>query len=154
MGLCVERSAEMMVAVLAILKAGGAYVPLNPDNPKPRLAQQLSGIRVLITQEKLLPPMPGFAGTTLCLDRDEHLWATQPSSNPQIQTTPENLVYVIYTSGSTGVPKGVGVRHRNLVNYTHFISGGWNWKNILKDCISPRFPPWARIWATLAFIRR
>jgi amino acid adenylation domain-containing protein len=122
-GLCVERSVEMMVALLAILKAGGAYVPLNADNPKPRLAQQLSGVRVLLTQEKLLPRMPEFAGTTLCLDRDETLWSQQPGSNPQIQTSAENLVYVIYTSGSTGVPKGVGVRHRNLVNYAHFICG-------------------------------
>ena len=122
-GLCVERSAEMMVALVAILKAGGAYVPLNADNPKPRLAQQLSGVHVLLTQEKLLPAMPEFSGTTLCLDRDETLWSTQPRSNPQVQTSPENLVYVIYTSGSTGVPKGVGVRHRNLVNYAHFICG-------------------------------
>ena len=122
-GLCVERSAEMMVALLAILKAGGAYVPLNADNPKPRLAQQLSGVRVLLTQEKLLPAMPDFSGTTLCLDRDEALWSTQPHGNLPVQTSPENLVYVIYTSGSTGVPKGVGVRHRNLVNYAHFICG-------------------------------
>ena len=120
-GLCLERSAEMMVALLAILKAGGAYVPLNADNPKPRLSQQLSGARVLITQQKLLPQMPEFAGTTLSVDRDQSLWATEPRSNPQVRSTPENLVYVIYTSGSTGVPKGVAVRHRNLVNYTHFI---------------------------------
>ena len=60
-GLCVERSAEMMVALLGILKAGGAYVPLNPDNPKPRLAQQLAGAVALITQQKLLSQMPEFA---------------------------------------------------------------------------------------------
>src|SRR5438552_2423351 len=120
-GLCLERSAEMMVALLAILKAGGAYVPLNPDNPKPRQMQQLSGARVLITQQKLLPQMPEFAGTTLSVDRDQSLWATEPRTNPQVRSTPDNLVYVIYTSGSTGVPKGVAVRHRNLVNYTHFI---------------------------------
>src|SRR4051812_8328614 len=121
-GLCLERSAEMMVALLAILKAGGAYVPLNPDNPKPRLAQQLAGAVALITEQKLLPQMPAFAGTTLVLDRDQPLWSNQPHSNPDVNTTPENLVYVIYTSGSTGVPKGVAVRHRNLVNYSHFIT--------------------------------
>jgi len=121
-GLCVERSAEMMVALLAILKAGGAYVPLNPDNPKPRLAQQLAGAVVLITEQKLLPQMPEFSGKTLVLDCDQSSWTTQPRSNPTINTTPENLVYVIYTSGSTGVPKGVAVRHRNLVNYSHFIT--------------------------------
>ena len=83
--------------------------------------QQLSGARVLITQQKLLPQMPEFAGTTLSVDRDQSLWATEPRTNPQVRSTPDNLVYVIYTSGSTGVPKGVAVRHRNLVNYTHFI---------------------------------
>ncbi|HEY4932224.1 MAG TPA: amino acid adenylation domain-containing protein [Terriglobales bacterium] len=121
-GLCVERSAEMMVALLGILKAGGAYVPLNPDNPKPRLAQQLAGAIVLLTGEKQLGQMPAFSGKTICLDRDRNLWSDQPRTNPSCATTPQNLVYVIYTSGSTGVPKGVAVRHRNLVNYSHFIT--------------------------------
>ncbi len=121
-GLCVERSAEMMVAVLGILKAGGAYVPLNPDNPKPRTAQQLAGAVAVITEQLLLEHLPAFSGKILCLDRDAGLWADQSRSNPVNQTTPENLVYVIYTSGSTGVPKGVAVRHRNLVNYSCFIT--------------------------------
>jgi amino acid adenylation domain-containing protein len=121
-GLALDRSADMMVAVLGILKAGGAYVPLNPDNPKPRLAQQLSSAVVLVTEQKLLPQMPDFAGSSLCLDRDQQLWASQPLTNPETNTTPENLVYIIYTSGSTGLPKGVAVRHRNLVNYSHFIA--------------------------------
>ena len=69
----------MMVALLAILKAGGAYVPLNPDNPKPRLAQQLAGAVVLITEPKLLAQMPEFSGHTLCLDRDESAGHQQPS---------------------------------------------------------------------------
>jgi len=121
-GLCVERSAEMMVALLGILKAGGAYVPLNPDNPKSRLAQQSVGVSALITQQKLLAQMPEFAPRTVCLERDRKLWSDQPRTNPVNATTPENLVYVLYTSGSTGVPKGVAVRHRNLVNYSHFIT--------------------------------
>ena len=121
-GICVERSAQMMVAVLGILKAGGAYVPLNPDNPKPRTAQQLGGAVVLITEQPLLEHLPAFSGKTLCLDRDARQWADQPTGNPANQTTPENLVYVIYTSGSTGAPKGVAVRHRNLVNYSCFIT--------------------------------
>jgi len=120
-GLCVERSAEMLVALLGILKAGGAYVPLNADNPKPRLAQQLAGAVALITEQKLLAQMPEIAGKTLCLDSDPAPWADEQKSNPAVQTTPENLVYVIYTSGSTGVPKGVAVRHRNLVSYSWFI---------------------------------
>jgi amino acid adenylation domain-containing protein len=121
-GLCVERSAEMMVALLAILKAGGAYVPLNPDNPKPRLAQQLVGAVALITQVKLLAQIPEFSRRTVCLDHDQKLWSDHPRTNPASAATPDNLVYVIYTSGSTGVPKGVAVRHRNLVNYSHFIT--------------------------------
>jgi amino acid adenylation domain-containing protein len=121
-GLCVERSAEMMVSVLGILKAGGAYVPLNPDNPKPRTAQQMAGVAVLITEQSLLANMPAFPGKTLCLDRDRRMWAKQSRGNLDNQTTAESRVYVIYTSGSTGVPKGVAVRHRNLVNYSRFIA--------------------------------
>jgi amino acid adenylation domain-containing protein len=120
-GLCVERGVEMLVGLLGILKAGGAYVPLSADHPQARLAQQLAGAVVLLTEQKLLGQMPEFAGETLCLDRDQSRWLGQPRSNPEVQTQAENLAYVIYTSGSTGVPKGVGVRHRNLVNYAHFM---------------------------------
>jgi amino acid adenylation domain-containing protein len=121
-GLCLERSAETMVAVLAILKAGGAYVPLNPDNPPARLLQQLHGAAAVITEAKLSTQLPEFAGAAVVLDREQQLWAKESKENPASNTNPENLVYVIYTSGSTGVPKGVAVRHRNLVNYADFIT--------------------------------
>ena len=121
-GLCVDRSTALMVAVLGILKAGGTYVPLNADNPKPRLAQQLVGATVLITEQKLLAQMPDITGTTLCIDTQHDLWASLPVTNPATETTPENLAYILYTSGSTGIPKGVAVRHRNLVNYTQAIA--------------------------------
>jgi len=121
-GLCLERSAETMVAVLAILKAGGAYVPLNPDNPPARLRQQMEGAVVVLTQSKLSLQVPEFPGAKLVLDAEPKPWVGEPTSNPSCTTTPENLVYVLYTSGSTGVPKGVAVRHRNLVNYADFIS--------------------------------
>jgi len=121
-GLCLERSAETMVAVLGILKAGGAYVPLNPDNPPARLQQQLSGAAAVITEAKLAGQMPEFAGPVIVLDRNQQLWATESKVNPETNTSPEHLVYVIYTSGSTGVPKGVAVRHCNLVNYADFIT--------------------------------
>jgi amino acid adenylation domain-containing protein len=121
-GLCLDRSTSMMVAVLGILKAGGAYVPLNADNPPARLKQQLEGAKAVITESKLAAHMPDFSGTTIVLDRDTKLWASEPKTNPAVNITPENLVYVIYTSGSTGVPKGVAVRHRNLVNYSDFIA--------------------------------
>ena len=121
--LCLDRSADMIVALLGILKAGGAYVPLIPDNPKARLAHQLSETKapVLITEKKFLGSLPEFPGKTICLDRDADLLKHQPSTNPEHINSPENTVYVIYTSGSTGVPKGVAVSHANLVNYSHFI---------------------------------
>jgi amino acid adenylation domain-containing protein len=125
-GLCLERSAETMVAVLGILKAGGAYVPLNPDNPPARLLQQLSGAAAVITESKLAGQIPAVVGQecpthTIVLDRDQQAWGNEPKTNPAANASPDNLVYVIYTSGSTGVPKGVAVRHRNLVNYADFI---------------------------------
>src|SRR5262249_7891204 len=121
-GLCLDRSAEAMAAVLAILKAGGAYVPLNADNPPARLKQQLEGAAALLTESKYAAQMPEFSRPVIVVDRDQKQWTNEPKSNPSINTNPENLVYVIYTSGSTGVPKGVAVPHRNLVNYAHFIT--------------------------------
>jgi len=121
-GLCLERSAETMVAVLAIVKAGGAYVPLNPDNPPTRLRQQMEGTVVVLTESKFSSQVPDFAGTKLVLDAEPKPWTQEPAENPECIATAENLVYVLYTSGSTGVPKGVAVRHRNLVNYADFIS--------------------------------
>jgi amino acid adenylation domain-containing protein len=120
-GIYIKRSVEMMVGLLGILKAGGAYVPLDIKNPKSRLQQQLKHAKVLVTQMELLPQLPEFAGKIVCLDREKNELGRLPETNPQPLGTSENLAYVIYTSGSTGAPKGVAIRHRNLVNYTHFI---------------------------------
>lgn len=123
-GLCVERSLEMIVGLLGVLKAGGAYVALDPEQPAERLAYQLEDTRapVLLTQEKLLSRVPDFAGEILCFDRDSALLERGAETNPRDeQAGPEHLAYVIYTSGSTGVPKGVAVAHRSLVNYASFI---------------------------------
>ena len=122
-GLCVERSAEMIIGLLGILKAGGYYVPLVPDNPKGRLAHQLSetAAPLVLTQEKLLQHLPEFSGQILYLDRDHALLEQESTNNPEQNNTPEDLVYVIYTSGSTGLPKGVAVQHSNLTNYSYFI---------------------------------
>jgi amino acid adenylation domain-containing protein len=127
-GLCLDRSTEMIVALLGILKAGGAYVPLIPDNPKARLAHQLSETKapVLVTEKKFLGNLPEFSGKIICLDRDQDSLSKQPNTNPEHINSPENTVYVIYTSGSTGVPKGVAVSHANLVNYSSFICGKLN----------------------------
>ena len=122
-GLCVGRSAEMIIGLLGILKAGGCYVPLVPDNPKARLAHQISETKapVVLTQEKLVESLPDFGGKVVCLDRDLPFFQHEPRVNPAVVNSSGDLAYVIYTSGSTGVPKGVAVRHRNLVNYSHFI---------------------------------
>ena len=117
-GLCMERSAELIVGLLGILKAGGAYVPLNPDHPHERLEMQLRESRSLLLVTDVDRKLD-FGGATVDLQRD--VLVTEPNDNPQPITTADNLVYVIYTSGSTGVPKGVAVRHRNLVNYTQAI---------------------------------
>jgi amino acid adenylation domain-containing protein len=122
-GLCVERSAEMVIALLGILKAGGAYVPLHPELPKARIAHQLSESQapLVITQEKLRGQLQESKCEILCLDRDLPALVDQPKTNPGLVNSSEDLVYVIYTSGSTGIPKGVAVRHRNLMNYSWFI---------------------------------
>ncbi|HWM91684.1 MAG TPA: amino acid adenylation domain-containing protein [Thermoanaerobaculia bacterium] len=111
-GLCAERSLEMVVGMLAILKAGGAYVPLDPDYPTERLAYLLedSGVRVLLTQRRLEIP----SGTARVLLLEEE--TGESPDRPLGGATPDNLAYVIYTSGSTGRPKGVLVRHGGVVN--------------------------------------
>jgi amino acid adenylation domain-containing protein len=112
----------MLAAVLGVMKAGGAYVPLATDQPKARLQQQLIGVKAVITQSSLRERLPEFSGAVVLLDQDNEKWAAEAETNPEPNTTAEDLVYVLYTSGSTGVPKGVAVRHRNLVNYaTHIV---------------------------------
>jgi amino acid adenylation domain-containing protein len=113
-GVCVERSVEMVVGLLGILKAGGAYVPLDPSYPAERLAYMLADAapKVLLTQERLLGILPAQQATPpLCLDRDWTLISEHPDSDPPNHTRVENLVYVLYTSGSTGQPKGVALTH-------------------------------------------
>jgi len=118
-GICAERSLEMVIGLLGILKAGGAYVPLDPAYPKERLAFMVNDaqVAVLLTQEPLLNQLPSVETQLVCLDRDWPLMAHQPQENPISQTTADNLAYVIYTSGSTGQPKGVQIPHAALLNF-------------------------------------
>ena len=114
-GLCMERSIEMVIGLLGILKAGGAYVPLDPKNPAARLDFILedTGAQLVVTKEAYRH----LFSRTLCLDTE---WpAIESAANPVNTATPANSVYVIYTSGSTGQPKGVVVEHRQLANYVH-----------------------------------
>ena len=117
-GICVERSLEMVVGVLGILKAGGAYVPLDPDYPEERLSFMLedTSAPVLLTQERLLASLPGLAARVVCLDRDWPEIKRESADDVNTAVAPANLAYVIYTSGSTGRPKGVMMTQRSLVN--------------------------------------
>ncbi|KYC42718.1 non-ribosomal peptide synthetase [Scytonema hofmannii PCC 7110] len=120
-GICVERSLEMIIGVLGILKAGAAYVPIEPNYPKERIEFMLedSGTSVLLTQSFLLDHLPLTELENplkiVCLDRETFAELTD---NPSPQSTPLDLAYAIYTSGSTGRPKGVKIEHRGLVNMT------------------------------------
>ncbi|WP_420630849.1 non-ribosomal peptide synthetase [Candidatus Leptofilum sp.] len=117
-GISVERSPDMVIALLAILKAGGAYLPLDPTYPQERLAYMLadSGVKTLLTQKPLLPDLPESDAAVFLLDNDWHKVENEPITNPDSSVSPENLAYVIYTSGSTGRPKGVLVTHRGIPN--------------------------------------
>jgi amino acid adenylation domain-containing protein len=123
-GLCTDRSTDMVIGMLGILKAGGAYLPLHYEHPAQRLAQQLSGARAraIVTQEALLDRLPEFEGELVLLDRDREALGAEPEGAPELSVTRENLVYIIYTSGSTGTPKGVAVTHGNLANYASDIT--------------------------------
>src|SRR5262245_9580678 len=116
-GLCLERSLEMVVGLIGILKAGGAYLPLDPSYPVERLAFMLAdaGAAVVITHSALRDRLGVHAARVIELDRAAAAIAAAPSSAPTPAVQPQNLAYVIYTSGSTGTPKGVAVTHQNVV---------------------------------------
>nr|WP_051424407.1 amino acid adenylation domain-containing protein [Aphanizomenon flos-aquae] len=119
-GICVERSLEMVIGLLGILKAGGAYVPLDPEYPQERLSFMLEDaqVSVLLTQKSLLNELPldnrEKPCQVICLD--ENTFNLELTENPSHQSQPNNLAYVIYTSGSTGRPKGVMIEHSAIVN--------------------------------------
>jgi amino acid adenylation domain-containing protein len=117
-GLCVERSPDMVVGMLGILKAGGAYVPLDPAYPSSRLARMLedAAVPVLLSQESLADRLPRHNAQVLCLDSDWGAISLMPADNPASGVTADNLAYVIYTSGSTGRPRGVMVTHGGVCN--------------------------------------
>ncbi|MGH9931803.1 MAG: amino acid adenylation domain-containing protein, partial [Pyrinomonadaceae bacterium] len=115
--LYLDRSAEMVIAILAVLKAGAAYLPLDLSSPAERVAFILkdAGASVLLTETQLLEQLP--AGTDIalvCVDTEQGRLATESEENPVSGTQPENLAYVIYTSGSSGAPKGTLITHANV----------------------------------------
>lgn len=118
-GVCVERSFEMMVGLLGILKAGGAYVPIDPAYPQERIAFMMkdAAVKVLVTQSRWLSVLPSHQAKVVLLDAGFPFSKTR---NVGATARPNNLVYSIYTSGSTGRPKGVAVEHRNVVTLLHW----------------------------------
>jgi amino acid adenylation domain-containing protein len=152
-GLCLERSPELVAALLGVLKAGGAYVPLDPDLPRERLAFLLAdaGVSVLITQEELagrLPDLPGIASVRFDAARQE---SAEPLS---VETSAENAAYVIYTSGSTGRPKGVVVTHANVAR---LLAATEEWFGFSAQDVWTLFHSYAfdfsvwEIWGALAY---
>ncbi|WP_144572332.1 non-ribosomal peptide synthetase [Bacillus paramycoides] len=119
-GLCFERSVEMVVGLMGIWKAGAAYVPLDPSYPESRLRYILedTGIQVLVTNEALEDWIPKEV-KVVCLDRDQAMISQESILSPKCEVTGENLAYVIYTSGSTGNPKGSLVQHHSVINLSH-----------------------------------
>ena len=121
-GLCLERSADLLVALWGILKAGGAYVPLDPAYPQPRLSYMLeaAGVSVLVTSGEMLAQLPSTTCRQLVVDSDEDSLAREADDNLGLEVELEQLAYVIFTSGSTGKPNPVQVPHRGLAEYTGF----------------------------------
>ncbi len=155
-GICLERSLNMIVALLAILKAGGAYLPLDPAYPKERLAYMLedSQVSLLLTQQHLVETLPPSNARAICLDGDSEIPAGESEENLAIASTPDNLAYVIYTSGSTGKPKGVLITHRNVVR---LFSATQSWFNFDRRDVWTLFHSYAfdfsvwEIWGALLY---
>jgi iturin family lipopeptide synthetase A len=118
-GLCLERSLEQLISILAILKAGGAYLPLDPTYPQQRLSYLLADaqVKIVLTQQSLIVILPTELEQVICWDRDAQKIVHQAVTTLNNVAAPENVAAVFYTSGSTGTPKGVVMTHQGLVNY-------------------------------------
>ncbi|MBW3586561.1 MAG: amino acid adenylation domain-containing protein, partial [Cyanobacteria bacterium 0813] len=117
-GICLERSLSMLVAIVGILKVGAAYVPLDPAYPQERRSFMLADAKVpvLLTQKNLLETLPEHSAKVVCIDAEWKEISRQSDRNPAVKVEADNLAYVLYTSGSTGTPKGVLGTHRGTVN--------------------------------------
>ncbi|MBQ4814053.1 amino acid adenylation domain-containing protein [Pseudoalteromonas luteoviolacea] len=157
-GLCFERSTEMIVAILAVLKAGGAYVPFDPDYPAARLSYLLenSGANIILTHSALKSVLPLDEQLTVCLDEQDiqTTLATYRQDNidvDSINLTANNLSYVLYTSGSTGNPKGVMIEHQAIVNRLDWMQSQYPLSNgdkvLQKTPYSFDVSVWELLWA-------
>lgn len=124
-GICIERSLEMIVGLFGILKAGGAYVPIDPSYPKERIAYIMADAKVpvLLINKRFCEKLPEQEAEVVCLDLDWKKISKESKKNLSNKTKPGNLAYILYTSGSTGKPKGVLGLHRSAVNRFN-----WMWK--------------------------
>nr|UBH04475.1 NosC [Desmonostoc muscorum CCALA 125] len=158
-GICVERSIEMVVGLLGILKAGGAYVPLDPDYPSDRLSFMLEDaqLRVLLTQQQLKEKLPQHHGQVVCLDTDWELISQSSQENPITTVQDSNLAYVIYTSGSTGKPKGAMNTHLGICNRLLWMQQAYQLTAL--DCILQKTPfsfdvsVWEFLWPLITGAR-
>jgi amino acid adenylation domain-containing protein len=118
-GIFLERSINMVIALLGVLKAGGAYIPLDPAYPADRIAFILedAGAKVLVTQQDLVSVLPSGSAVVVTIDAVQGRIAKESKESPTTKLAPQSLAYVLYTSGSTGKPKGVQITHANLVNF-------------------------------------
>jgi non-ribosomal peptide synthetase component F len=124
-GLCLERSLLMLIALLGILKAGGAYVPLDPAHPKERnhIVLEDAQVSLILTQKHLVGSLLADQTRVICLDTKQETISLYPQHNLAIDSQPDQLAYIIYTSGSTGKPKGVQIVHHTVVNLLRAIQG-------------------------------
>jgi amino acid adenylation domain-containing protein len=121
-GICVERSFEMVVALLGVLKAGGAFVPLDPALPAERLAFMLADTSapVVLSQRSLVSRLPEMSSSLVLIDEEHAAVSSKSTENLRVVVSPHNLAYVTYTSGSTGRPKGVAITRRSVVAFIHW----------------------------------
>ncbi|HVQ37532.1 MAG TPA: amino acid adenylation domain-containing protein, partial [Pyrinomonadaceae bacterium] len=155
-GICLERSLEMVEGIFGILKAGAAYVPLDPEYPRDRLdfMAQDAGLAVLLTQAAMLEALPEYAGSIIALDTDWPRIAHHSTSNPESRVTPDNLAYLIFTSGSTGRPKGTMNTHRGICNRLFWMQAEYQLtatdRVLQKTPFSFDVSVWEFFWPSLA----
>ncbi len=153
-GVCLPRSIDFVISMLAIVKAGGAYVPLDPEYPLARLAFMLedSQVPILLTQDQLVDSLPTSWAHVFCLDSDWDTIADQPQDNPTRSNTLHDRVYVIYTSGSTGQPKGVEVEQTSLINLVLWHHRAYSVSEVDRatGLASPAFD--ASVWEIWAYL--
>jgi len=158
-GVCMERSIEMVVALLAILKAGGAYVPLDPEYPTERLAMMIEDSQTpgVLTQQRLLDRLSSRSTPTFCLDTEWKTLAAESKLNPDVAVSPGDAAYAIYTSGSTGKPKGVVNVHQGIVNRLLWMQDAYRLTNedrvLQKTAYSFDVSVWEFFWPLMTGAR-